>query len=50
MTANKGLFLWSDNDPLFWETNLILDKYFNGMEMRGNYLGNMIITKSNDNF
>ena len=39
MKAKKSLYLWSDNDPLFWYTNLILEHYFNGMKMKGNYYG-----------
>ena len=50
MKAKKSLFLWSDNDPLYFHTNLILKKFFKGMEMKDNYFGNNIITKSNDNF
>lgn len=50
MKAKKSLFLWSDNEPLYEYTNLVLKKYFNGMEMKGNYIGMKPITKSNDNF
>ena len=34
MKAKKSLFLWSDNDPLYFLTNLVLKKYFNGMYMK----------------
>ena len=50
MKAKKSLFLWSDNEPLFNYTNLILKKYFDGMEMKGNYKGDKIISKSTDYF
>ena len=50
MKAKKSLFLWSDNEPLFNYTNLILKKYFDGMEMKGNYKGDKIISKSTDDF
>lgn len=33
MKAKKSLFLWSDNDPLYIETNYVLEKYFDGMKV-----------------
>ncbi len=46
MQAKKGLFLWSDNQPLFQVTNLILEHHFDGMKMVGDYHGDKIIVKS----
>ena len=43
------MFLWSDNEPLYQSTNIILKHFFDGMEMQGNYHANKIISKS-ENF
>ena len=34
------MFLWSDNEPLYESTNIILKHFFDGMEMQGNYYAN----------
>lgn len=46
MKDKKSVFLWSDNDPLYVESNLFLEKYFSGMKMVGDFHGNKLITKS----
>ena len=39
----KSLYLWADNDPLYYRSNIILKHYFNGMHLTGNYLGEKTI-------
>ena len=46
MKQKRSLYLWTDNDPLYYKTNLILDKFFDGMKMKGNYYGEQILTRS----
>lgn len=31
MRNKKSLYIWSDNKPLFIESNIILEHFFNGM-------------------
>ena len=40
MALKKSIFLWSDNDPLYFNTNIILKHFFGGMFMQGDYLAN----------
>ena len=46
MKAKKSLFLWADNTPFTTHANAILETYFEGMQLEGNYIGQKIITKS----
>ena len=46
MAAKKSLFLWSDNNPLYYHTNCVLEHYFDGMKMTSDYYADKIITKS----
>lgn len=39
----NGLYIWSDNDPYFADTNIILKTLFNA-EMQGNYYGDKVIS------
>ncbi|MCF2635376.1 Hsp70 family protein [Prevotellamassilia timonensis] len=41
--SGKGLYLWSDNDPYFADTNPILSKLFNS-KMRGDYHGDKVLS------
>ena len=40
MTLKKSIFLWSDNDPYYYLTNIILKHFFDGMFMKGDYYAN----------
>jgi hypothetical protein len=44
MKNGKSLLLWGDNQPYFYETNLILNNYFDGMKLNGDYYGGKIIS------
>ena len=46
MRLKKSLFLWSDNTPFYAHTNPVLEKYFGGMALEGDYIGQQIVTKS----
>lgn len=39
----RGLYIWSDNDPFFADSNVILDKLFN-TKMVGNYDGQKVLS------
>ena len=39
----RGLYIWSDNDPLYADSNVLLRKLFN-TEMSGNYAGDQVLT------
>jgi len=41
--AGKGIFLWSDNDPAIFHTNLILQKILPGVKIIGNTPGGKIL-------
>ena len=45
---SKSLYLWADNDPYYLRCNLILQHYFNGMHLKGDFYGDKIITASDD--
>ena len=45
---SKSLYIWADNDPLFYRSNIILQHYFNGMNLKGNFYGDKILTASDD--
>lgn len=48
MRAKKSLYLWVDNAPLCTYVNYITEKFFAGMKFIGNYIGNQVLTKSEE--
>ena len=46
MKNKKSLFIWADNSPFTYHANLILNKFFDGMQYDGNYYGGQILTAS----
>ena len=40
----KGIFIWSDNDPYYADSNVMLDHLF-GSRMSGNYEGKQTLVK-----
>ena len=39
----RGLYIWSDNDPFFADSNIILSRLFN-TEMSGDYTGDQVLS------
>jgi hypothetical protein len=48
MLAKKSLYLWVDNTPLVTYVNYITEKFFDGMKFLGDYVGNKVLTKSEE--
>jgi hypothetical protein len=46
MKSKKGLIIWGDNEPFFSEANIILNHFFDGMYMIGDYYGTQIVSRS----
>jgi hypothetical protein len=42
--SKKNFFVWADNTPYVTTANIFLERFFNGMRVKGNYKGTRILT------